>query len=269
MTAKKLYIRHIVEGVFNGTQLDTIFGKVSEVRIVGTLVDTFLTDDQSYTSLTVDDGTETIRVKGWRQDVERLAQFRSGDLVDIVGKVREYNDEIYLSPQIISKITPNKWILRELELMKVYVQSEVPPPLTPSQGQSPDLVQHPPSPQPQMSPEEATSPSEGKNQPEHRMAAEKAIGEQVESSSNAPLKSDKSKVSFEEKESIEEIEEFNILEGDEVVETVLELLKEEMSKEDLITQSGLDEIDVELALRELLDEGLLIKEGERYKKKSP
>ncbi|MBU7043188.1 MAG: hypothetical protein HXS47_06310 [Theionarchaea archaeon] len=269
MTAKKLYIRHIVEGVYDRSQLDTIFGKVSEVRIVGTLVDTFLTDDQSYTSLTVDDGTETIRVKGWRQDVERLAQFHPGDLVDIVGKVREYNDEIYLSPQIISKITPNKWILRELDLMKVYIQSDVAVPLTPSQGQSPELVQQPPSPQPQRVSEQEKSAPKSRNQPEHRMSAQKAVGEQAESSSHAPLESDKSKVSFEEKESIEEIEEFNILEGDEVVETVLGLLKEEMTKDDLITQSGLDEIDVELALRELLDEGLLIKEGERYKKKSP
>jgi hypothetical protein len=268
MTAVKLYIKHIIEGMYDGSHLDTIFGTVSEVRIFGTLVDTFVTDDETYTSLTVDDGTETIRIKGWRRDVERLKQFNIGDIVDIVGKIREYNDEIYLSPQIISKITPNRWILRELELMKLYTQAGVSLPQDtsplPAPAQKDQMA-------PQAAPEKSAShtPSQSREPAEIDETSPEASVPHGEESPPVPPMAKQSKSSKKEKESFEEIEEFDILEGDEVVETVLDLLKDEMTKEDLIEKSGLDEIDVELALRELLDEGQLVKEGERYKRKSP
>ena len=43
-----------------------------------------------------------------------------GDLVDVFGKVKEYNGEIYVMPEIIRKIDPNVETLRLLELEEVY-----------------------------------------------------------------------------------------------------------------------------------------------------
>lgn len=60
------------------------------------------------------------------------------------------------------------------------------------------------------------------------------------------------------------ISRMEILGEDEVVDMIFSLLKNEMSKGALIRQSGLDEIDVELALRELLDEGRIEKKGKLY-----
>jgi RecQ family ATP-dependent DNA helicase len=61
-------------------------------------------------------------------------------------------------------------------------------------------------------------------------------------------------------------EETEIISEKEVVETIYDLLKNEMIKDTLITKSGLDEIDVELSLRELLDEKKICREGNIYKR---
>ena len=224
MTAVKLRIQDLVEGTFDGKAVHTPFGDVSEARIVGTLIDVFVTDDESYTSLTVDDGTETIRLKAWRNDVKKLKKFSKGDIIDVVGKVREYNEEIYMTPALVSKVSPNKWVLWELELMKLYIKS----------GGARDTV----------SVEEAETPELGYTPEVEETKEKEEIKEEVD---------------------FEEIEEFEILGEDEVTETVLDLLKEGMTKEALIEQSGLDEIDVELALRELLDEKKIKKEDNIYK----
>jgi RPA family protein len=235
MTAVKLRIQDLVEGTFDGKAVHTLFGDVSEARIVGTLIDIFVTDDESYTSLTVDDGTETIRLKAWRNDVKKLKKFSKGDIIDVVGKVREYNEEIYLTPALISKVSPNKWVLWELELMKLYIKS----------GGARDSV----------SVEDGETP-----EPVHTGEVEGPKEKEREKEPKPKEIKEAEEVDF------EEIEEFEILGEDEVTDTVLDLLKEGMTKDALIEQSGLDEIDVELALRELLDEKKIKKEDNIYTK---
>lgn len=260
MAAVKLRIQDLIEGTFDGKHVHTIFGEVSEARILGTLIDIFTTDDESYMALTVDDGTETVRIKAWRQDVGKLKKVSRGDFVDIVGKVREYNEEIYLTPEVVSKVSPNKWILRELELMKLYLQSG---------AAHLSQVEHPAFEAVSGEPEIEVKVEE---QEDSRTVDE--LKEREELQREEPEKLEKEKEVEPEKEPQEafeeelnlEIEEFEILGEDEVVETVLDLLKEGMTKEALIEQSGLDEIDVELALRELLDEKKIKKEGDTYKR---
>ncbi|MGC1123371.1 MAG: OB-fold nucleic acid binding domain-containing protein [Candidatus Methanofastidiosia archaeon] len=251
MTAVKLRIQDLIEGTFDGTCVHTLFGEVSEARILGTLIDIFTTDDESYISLTVDDGTETIRIKAWRQDVKKLKQFSRGDFIEVVGKVREYNEEIYLTPEVVSAVSPNRWILRELELMKVYLEAGAP---LEKMGTEPQYSQ-PRQPANREAEEERDMSQEPVSQTE---------GSQPEKGPLHPL-SPPSDTSTPEVE-IGQIEEFEILEEDEVVETVLDLLEEGMTKEDLIEQSGLDEIDIELSLRELLDEKKIRKEGDTYRR---
>jgi RecQ family ATP-dependent DNA helicase len=61
-------------------------------------------------------------------------------------------------------------------------------------------------------------------------------------------------------------EEIKIIPEEEIIETIFNLVKGEMTKDYLVKQSGLDEIDVELALRELLDKKRIGKEGNIYKR---
>lgn len=251
MTAVKLRIQDLIEGTFDGKAVHTLFGDVSEARILGTLTDVFVTDDNSYISLTVDDGTETIRIKAWRNDVKKLEKFSKGDIIDVVGKVREYNEEIYLTPAVISKVSPNKWVLWELELMKLYIESGSARAATMSEPEAGPVMPEPEHAEPVLEEKEEKEEIKEKKEIKEKEEKEPEIKEKEE---------------IEEKVDFEEIEEFEILGEDEVIETVLDLLEEGMTKDALIEQSGLDEIDVELALRELLDEKKIKKEDNIYKK---
>ncbi|MBU7030767.1 MAG: hypothetical protein HXS48_27795 [Theionarchaea archaeon] len=262
MAAVKLRIQDLIEGTFDGKHVHTIFGEVSEARILGTLIDIFTTDDESYMSLTVDDGTETVRIKAWRQDVGKLKKVSKGDFIDIVGKVREYNEEIYLTPEVVSKVSPNKWILRELELLKLYLQSEAAH-LPQTEHPTPEAVSGEPEIEAKTEEQEESKPMGEPEEREEELQREEKLEKLEKEKEPEPEKEPKEV--FEEELDLE-IEEFEILGEDEVVETVLDLLKEGMTKEALIEQSGLDEIDVELALRELLDEKKIKKEGDTYKR---
>jgi RPA family protein len=91
---------------------------VSRARLMGTVVAKFISEDESFGSLTIDDFTDTIRAKSF-QTVKPLNGVEIGDLVDAIGKVKEYNEEIYIIPEVVSKIAnPNMEILRKLEIMK-------------------------------------------------------------------------------------------------------------------------------------------------------
>lgn len=77
-----------------------------------------MNEDKSYGFLVLDDGTETIRVKVWKEDVKLIERYSEGDIVDVFGKVREFGEEIYIVPEIVTRIDDPNWeILRELEII--------------------------------------------------------------------------------------------------------------------------------------------------------
>ncbi len=69
------------------------------------------------TNLLVDDGTGKIVLRSFEENkiIEKLSV---GDSVLIIGKLRKYNQEKYVSPEIIKKIDPNWLKLRSLILIK-------------------------------------------------------------------------------------------------------------------------------------------------------
>ena len=68
------------------------------------------------TNLLVDDGTGKIILRSFEEN-ENIEQLSIGDSVLVVGKLRKYNQEKYVSPEIIKKINPGWLKLRSLELM--------------------------------------------------------------------------------------------------------------------------------------------------------
>lgn len=92
--------------------------KLSRVRVMGTVVKKYINKDKNFASLTLDDGKGTIRAKVFNA-LSMFSDLAEGDIVDLVGKVREYKDEIYINSEIVHKIKdPNYEILRRLELEK-------------------------------------------------------------------------------------------------------------------------------------------------------
>ncbi|MFH1821006.1 MAG: OB-fold nucleic acid binding domain-containing protein [Methanobacteriota archaeon] len=92
--------------------------QVSRVRVMGTVVDKFIRDDQNYATLRIDDGSETVGLRAWQEGVKELDKFEIGNTVDVIGRVREFNGEIYLIPELIIKVEDPNWeLVRELEII--------------------------------------------------------------------------------------------------------------------------------------------------------
>ncbi len=91
--------------------------RMSRARIVGTVVDTFVNDDETYGSLTIDDGTDTVQLKFFNE-LDAIEEFEQGDIVEAVGKVREYQGEIYMNPEITIKRDVKHELLHQLRNRK-------------------------------------------------------------------------------------------------------------------------------------------------------
>jgi RPA family protein len=125
MTALKVRTSDIINGKWVKQEgMEPSFVKtssgveISRARIMGTIVSKFVSDDGNFASITLDDSTETIRAKTFKT-VKPLDTVEVGNTVDLIGKVREYNGEIYLIPEVVVKVAdPNMEILRKVEIMK-------------------------------------------------------------------------------------------------------------------------------------------------------
>lgn len=124
-TAYKIKIEDIVNGEYvrspegEPNYLITPWSqKILRANLIATVVDKFVRDDEGYATLCLDDGTETVRAKAWTEDVKKMKEFEVGDLVTVVGKVREYEGEVHLVPEIIRRIEDPNWeLVRGLEIL--------------------------------------------------------------------------------------------------------------------------------------------------------
>jgi RPA family protein len=122
LTARKASIREIVNGRyirkpgFESNYVLTDLGrKLSRVRVLGLVVDKFVSPDEKYATITLDDSTDTIRCKAFI-NIKVFDDIEKGNLIEVFGKLREYNGEIYIIPEIIRKVESNFETLRLLEL---------------------------------------------------------------------------------------------------------------------------------------------------------
>ncbi|MCD6546968.1 MAG: hypothetical protein J7K22_00220 [Nanoarchaeota archaeon] len=125
-TAYKMSIANIVNGDFTEDGFVNYKGlQVHRVRIMGTVVSKFVADDRKYGFFVIDDGTETIRIRAFEDSLDLINKVEIGDIVDVFGRLRKYEDEIYVIPEIVVKINDPNWeILRKLELIKQDKQLE-------------------------------------------------------------------------------------------------------------------------------------------------
>ncbi len=131
--AKKVRIKDILEGkFFHGSKEDfkesfliSPFGqKISRVNLVGSVVNKFLSEEENYAFLIINDGSGSIRVKAFGESIENLKKLEVGDLVQIIGKIKEFNAELYISFEIGRKVEPNFEILRKLEILKELIKQK-------------------------------------------------------------------------------------------------------------------------------------------------
>ncbi|MFB6100028.1 MAG: OB-fold nucleic acid binding domain-containing protein [Candidatus Nanohalobium sp.] len=91
--------------------------RLSRARLVATVVDRFINDDETYGSLTLDDGKDTTQIKFFNE-LELMEGFETGDIIEVVGKVREYQGQIYLDGEILRHREPEAELLHKLRQKK-------------------------------------------------------------------------------------------------------------------------------------------------------
>jgi RPA family protein len=107
-------------GEFESNYIEFKDKRVSRVNIISTVINKYETD--TYSSLLIDDGSSQISLKAWNIDKKIIDKANIGDVMLVVGKIRQnnLNTSLYIQPEIIKKID-EKWLLaRKKELEKEY-----------------------------------------------------------------------------------------------------------------------------------------------------
>lgn len=87
---------------------------VSRVNLIATLV--YKSDEGAYATAIIDDGTGKISLKSF-EGKNAFLRIDVGDIVLCIGKIREFNGERYIYPEILKKLDNIEWLtLRKLEL---------------------------------------------------------------------------------------------------------------------------------------------------------
>ncbi len=126
LIAKKVQISDITNGnYFAGRRegmepsyvITPLGEKLSRINIIATITDKFLSEDSNYSSITIDDSTDVIRAKAFREDVKIFKGLQKGELVIVIGKIKEYQNEVYINAEIARAVEPNYEALRRLEIL--------------------------------------------------------------------------------------------------------------------------------------------------------
>ncbi len=93
--------------------------KIVRVNIMANCIDKFVQEgDKKYASVTIDDASGQIRLKVFGDDVDVVKDILQGDTLQIIGNIREWNDELYLIPEIVKKVDPRWLLVRKLEIQE-------------------------------------------------------------------------------------------------------------------------------------------------------
>jgi RPA family protein len=87
--------------------------EISRVNIMGVVIS--VSEEENRSSFVLDDGTGSIQIRIFEQTNLTL---EIGDMVMIIGKPREYNNEKFIVPEIIKNINNEQWLeLRKKQIL--------------------------------------------------------------------------------------------------------------------------------------------------------
>lgn len=114
-TARIVEIRDILTARYVKTEefpnyFESAFGRFSRVNVVGFLV------SKEPQRLLIDDSSGSIEIRSF--DVIKQDGIDVGDNINVIGKPREFNDKIYIIPEIVKKVSDKNYLeYRKLLLM--------------------------------------------------------------------------------------------------------------------------------------------------------
>ena len=86
-------------------------------NIIANIIDKFVQEgEKKFASVTLDDATGQIKLKTFGEDIEKFTDLQQGDTIQTIGLIRHWNNEIYITPEIIKKKEPTFLLVRKLEI---------------------------------------------------------------------------------------------------------------------------------------------------------
>lgn len=93
--------------------------KIVRVNVAGNVIDKFESEgEKRYIFTTIDDGSGQMNIKAFGDDIEKLRDINQGETILVIGVLREFNNEVYISPEIIKVLDPKYLLVRKLETEK-------------------------------------------------------------------------------------------------------------------------------------------------------
>ena len=120
--AYKLRIGDVLAGkpILNGERfafLELRDRKIIRVNVIGNIVDKFEREgERKFSSFTLDDGSGQIKLRLFGDDIAKFKNVNQGETVAIIGLLRYWNNEIYISPEIIKPQDSRYLLVRKLEM---------------------------------------------------------------------------------------------------------------------------------------------------------
>src|SRR3989344_6082446 len=109
-TAYKLWIGDVVGSPFtkSGGEFEPSFitfrgMRMSRVNVIATVTEVF-DGEGSFSSFVLDDGSGTVSVRAFDEGKSLMKHVDMGDVALVVGKVKQYNDEIYVVPEVVKRL---------------------------------------------------------------------------------------------------------------------------------------------------------------------
>ncbi|MBS3076397.1 OB-fold nucleic acid binding domain-containing protein [Candidatus Pacearchaeota archaeon] len=102
--------------------------KINRANLIGNIVDKYENQgEKKYVFFTLDDGSGQIKLRVFGDDFEKFKNFTQGQTVLVIGSLRSFNNEVYITPEIIKEYSQKYLLIRKLELQKQ--QSQIAPPV--------------------------------------------------------------------------------------------------------------------------------------------
>jgi RPA family protein len=93
--------------------------KIIRVNIIGNIIDKYESEgERKYIFFTIDDGSGQIKLKCFGDEAARFKNAVQGQTVLVIGSLRSFNNEVYISPEIIKEQDTKYLLIRKLEIEK-------------------------------------------------------------------------------------------------------------------------------------------------------
>lgn len=93
--------------------------KIVRVNLVGNIIEKYNSSgEKKYSFLTIDDGSGQIKLKSFGDDIDKLENLNQGQTIIVIGTLRQFNNEVYISPEIVKLQEPKYLLVRKLEIEK-------------------------------------------------------------------------------------------------------------------------------------------------------